>query len=315
MSHAQSAIGMPGTSRVARTIAGTVVTSSSSMIRGFVSATYARTWSPTLVRRVGACRVLGGVLARGRRTGAGRARRPAAPSGPRSTRRRRARRRRPRGAPRARRGASASTARGCVATCSAPTMTWTTYVARIATASQARRGCAARLRQAAHATAARIARTTAATYRCRACAPYSAARSARGRIVDDRHERAVHERPVGEDEAGVARRDVRAEEQDGERRRGPERGEEREPLAAAPGEPGRVRRPDEEVDEQPDERHRGREMRRHGLAGVPEPDRLAPEPRLEADEEHRRQRRPAGSTADRDGPRRRAPPCPGSAGR
>ena len=29
---------MPGTSRVARTIAGTVVTSSSSMIRGLVSA-------------------------------------------------------------------------------------------------------------------------------------------------------------------------------------------------------------------------------------------------------------------------------------
>ena len=33
---------MPGTWRVARTMAGTVVTSSSSMMRGFVSAMYAR---------------------------------------------------------------------------------------------------------------------------------------------------------------------------------------------------------------------------------------------------------------------------------
>ena len=38
VSHAQCPSSMPGTSRVARTIAGTVVTSSSSMIRGFVSA-------------------------------------------------------------------------------------------------------------------------------------------------------------------------------------------------------------------------------------------------------------------------------------
>jgi len=39
VSRTQSTIGRPGTSRVARTIAGTVVTSSSSMIRGLVSAT------------------------------------------------------------------------------------------------------------------------------------------------------------------------------------------------------------------------------------------------------------------------------------
>ena len=39
VSRAQSTMGRPGTSRVASTIAGTVVTSSSSMIRGFVSAT------------------------------------------------------------------------------------------------------------------------------------------------------------------------------------------------------------------------------------------------------------------------------------
>ena len=38
----QSPQSMPGTQRVASTIAGTVVTSSSSMIRGFVSAMYAR---------------------------------------------------------------------------------------------------------------------------------------------------------------------------------------------------------------------------------------------------------------------------------
>ena len=59
-----------------------------------------------------------------------------------------------------------------------------------------------------------------------------------------------------------------------------------------PGEPRRVRRSDEQVDEQPHEGHRRGEVRRHGLAGVPEPDRLAPEPRLEPDEEHGGERRP-----------------------
>ena len=39
VSQAQFPSGIPGTSRVARTIAGTVVTSSSSMIRGLVRAT------------------------------------------------------------------------------------------------------------------------------------------------------------------------------------------------------------------------------------------------------------------------------------
>ena len=56
---AQSVQAMPGTWRVARTMAGTVVTSSSSMMRGFVSAMYARIVSragcaaPTRVRPPG----------------------------------------------------------------------------------------------------------------------------------------------------------------------------------------------------------------------------------------------------------------------
>jgi hypothetical protein len=51
VTRSQSIGWMPGTSRVARTIAGTVVTRRSSMIRGFVSATYARIVSPVECRR------------------------------------------------------------------------------------------------------------------------------------------------------------------------------------------------------------------------------------------------------------------------
>ena len=108
----------------------------------------------------------------------------------------------------------------------------------------------------------------------------------------DGQDRAVHQRPVREDQAGRLGGDVRAEQEQRERRRRRERGEERESLAAAAGEPRRIRRTHQQVDEQPDERHRGREVRGHGRARVAEPDRLGPEVRLEPDEHERGDRRP-----------------------
>ena len=53
-------------------------------------------------------------------------------------------------------------------------------------------------------------------------------------------------------------------------------------LAPRPVDPRRVVRADRHVDEQPDERHRRREVRRDRLAGVAEADGLAAEPGLEA---------------------------------
>ena len=108
----------------------------------------------------------------------------------------------------------------------------------------------------------------------------------------DRDQHAVHQRPVGEHERGVLGRDVRAEQQQGVGRDRGERGEEREPLArAAALDLRRVERADRDVDEQPEERHRRREVRGHRLARVVEADGLATEPRLEADEQHRGDRR------------------------
>ena len=92
----------------------------------------------------------------------------------------------------------------------------------------------------------------------------------------------------------------------------PERGKQREPLAAPrPADPRRVERPGEDADEQPDERHRRREMGRHGLAGVAEPDGLAAQPRLEPDEQRRRpidghEERPARSRWSRTATKRQA---------
>ena len=131
-----------------------------------------------------------------------------------------------------------------------------------------------------------ITPTTAATQRWRTWAAVD--------VGEGREERAVHQRPVGEDQRRVGRRDVRPEQQQRERGRGRERGEQREPLAARRGRrsgpgsrPGRSGRP-----AAPTSAQRRGEVRRDRLAAVAEADRLAPEPRLEPDEADRRERRP-----------------------
>ena len=134
---------------------------------------------------------------------------------------------------------------------------------------------------------------------------------ARGRGIE-RIDPAGHQRPVEEDEAGVLRGHVRAEQEQDERRGGPERGEEREPLAAAaPADAGRVGGPDQEVDEDADEGHRGRQVGRDALAGVAEPDGLPPEVGLEARRARRRRPTATGSRAGRDGRGRRRRPSRG----
>ena len=148
------------------------------------------------------------------------------------------------------------------------------------------------------ATAATISPTTIATQRWSTWADVA--------LAERRQERAVHQRPVREDVPLRRGRHLRPEQQQGEDGQRAERGEQREPLAAAPAaDARRVERPDEDVDEEPDERHRRGEVRRHRLAGVVEPDRLAAEPGLEADEDHDAERRPQEAraiamVADRD---------------
>ena len=120
----------------------------------------------------------------------------------------------------------------------------------------------------------------------------------RGHVGDRRDQRAAHQRPVGEDEGGRRRGDVRPEQQQRVRRDRPEGGQEREPLArAAAADAGPGSRPDGQVDEQPDEQHRARQVRRDRLAAVAEADRLAPEPGLEADERDGPERRPEDRAA------------------
>ena len=97
------------------------------------------------------------------------------------------------------------------------------------------------------------------------------------------------------------RRHVRAEQQERERRRRANAASSVNRWLPPPAEPRRIRGAHEQVDEQADQRHRGGQMRRDGLPGVPEPHRLLSEPRLEPDEQHGRDRRPAGSSVDRDG--------------
>ena len=114
-----------------------------------------------------------------------------------------------------------------------------------------------------------------------------------GQVGQLRRQRAAHERPVREDQRGLGRGDVRPEQQQRERRRRRERGEDREPLAgAAPADAGREAGTDRDVDQQPDQGHRGGQVGRDGLPGVAEADRLAAEPRLEPDEQDGHERRP-----------------------
>ena len=111
---------------------------------------------------------------------------------------------------------------------------------------------------------------------------------------DRREERPAHQRPVREDEGRVRRgRDVRAEQEQGVARHRPEGSQEGEPLArAAAADVGRVEAPGQDEDEQAEEGHRAREVGRHRLAAVAEPDGLFAEPRLEADEDDRRDPEP-----------------------
>ena len=120
----------------------------------------------------------------------------------------------------------------------------------------------------------------------------------RGRIGHGRQQRPAHERPVREDERGIRRGHMRAEEQQGERRERPEGRQQREPLArAATADAGREAGTDRDVDQQPDQRHRGGQMRGDRLAGVAEADGLAPEPGLEADQQDGADARPQDRSA------------------
>ena len=113
------------------------------------------------------------------------------------------------------------------------------------------------------------------------------------RVGERREERPAHERPVRVDEGRVGRGHVRSEQQQRERRGGAESGKQREPLArTADRQPRRIAGPNCEVDEQADEGHRRGQVGGDRLPAVAEPDRLAAEPRLEADEADGDERRP-----------------------
>ena len=84
-----------------------------------------------------------------------------------------------------------------------------------------------------------------------------------------------------------------AEEQQGVRRRGAERCEQGEALApAAARDPGGEARADQDVDEEAEQGLRGGQVGRDRFAGVPEPDGLPAQVRLEADEQDRSHGRP-----------------------
>ncbi len=111
-------------------------------------------------------------------------------------------------------------------------------------------------------------------------------------VAERRHHGSAHQRPVGEDEGGVERRHVGAEDEEDEGRRGREGGEQREALArAASRQAGRVSRPDEQERQEAGDGHRGGEMRRDRGPGVAEADGLPAQPGLEADQGHRAERR------------------------
>ncbi len=114
-----------------------------------------------------------------------------------------------------------------------------------------------------------------------------------GHIGQRRQERAVHQRPVREDECRRRGGHLRSEQQQREGRRGGERSEQREALAcAATADPRWIASTDRQEDQKTHERERRREMRGHRLTAVPEPHGLAPEPGLEADEPDGGERRP-----------------------
>ena len=168
------------------------------------------------------------------------------------------------------------------------------------TARRTRRGMAGAASGAPRPTiAATISPTTIAIQRCRTCG---------GRQIGQRREeRPAHQRPVREDERAVRSRgrDLRPEQEQGVRRRGAERGQQREPLArAATADPGREVRPDEEVDEQAEERLRGRQVGGDATRRCC-PRRTVCRPRYawKPTSSHRPERRPQRSSAGRGGRR------------
>ncbi len=112
-------------------------------------------------------------------------------------------------------------------------------------------------------------------------------------VGPDRDHCAVHERPVREHQPRVDGRDVGSEQQEHEHRCGGEDRQQREPLGAAMrGKPRGVEGADGDEHEQPEQRHRRREVRRDRLARVVLGDGLPPEPRLEHHQHHRGEARP-----------------------
>jgi hypothetical protein len=110
--------------------------------------------------------------------------------------------------------------------------------------------------------------------------------------TERRDDHAAHQRPVREDERGVARRDIAAEEQDRVGRHRRERGQQREALAgAAAGHPRRIAGPDEQECQDADDDERRGEVGGDRRSRVAEANRLLPQPRLEPDERHRPDRR------------------------
>ncbi len=120
-----------------------------------------------------------------------------------------------------------------------------------------------------------------------------------------REERAAHQRPVGEHQRGVRRGDAGAEEQQRERGEGREGRQQREALApAATGEAGRETGTHRHEHEQCHQQEGRGQVGRDRLPAVTEADGLAAEPRLESDKTDRRdgrpqQRRPVAMIADR----------------
>ena len=195
-----------------------------------------------------------------------------------------------------------------VRTCAPPMTTWIANSTAVPTASRTSVGWSRCVRQATTARAITTSPTIAGDP--------AVEDHRRGRVGQRRHERAAHQRPVGEDERRRGGGDVRPEQQEreGERRR--ERREQREPLAAAPAaDPRRVAGPDGHVDQERDQGQGGGQVRGHRLPAVAEADRLAPEPGLEPDQRDRRRATATGSSAGRGSRGWRGSPARGSRSR
>ncbi len=172
-----------------------------------------------------------------------------------------------------------------VRTCAPPITTWTANRTAAPTASRTSVRRSRCVRQAATATASTIKPDDGGDPAVQDVGA--------GQVGQRRDQRAAHQRPVREDQGRVGGGHLRAEQQEGEGGRGGEGGEQREALArAAPRQVGRVAGPHGQEDQQPDQGHRAGQVRGDRFAAVAEPDRLAPEPCLEADQHDRAEGRP-----------------------